>query len=183
MTCGKVWSETDDRFGDSSCFKVFKMGKVIWLQLLYQLTNFNQTWQLPLFWQNASSHQRSRLRLRDWQSWHLKNQLTVVPISWFFSHFVHLGKKMNLDQKNYGLILSADISWRQLMSADDESKNFWFKFIFLPKCTKCAVNQPIGTTVSWFSWGQLWQSRNLSLDFWWGDVSWQKSGSCQVWSK
>ena len=43
MTCGKVWSETDDRFGDSSCFKVLKMGKVIWLQLLNQLTNFDQT--------------------------------------------------------------------------------------------------------------------------------------------
>ena len=180
VTCGKVWSETDDRFGDSSCFKVLKMGKVIWLQLLNQLTNFYQTWQLTLFGQDTSPHQKSRLRLGDCQSWPLKKQLTVAQISWFSSHLAHLGSKMNLDQKNYRLILSADISWCQLMMSQ---KFFWFKFIFLPKCTKCAVNQPIGTTVSWFSWGQLWQSRNLSLDFWWGDVSWQKSGSCQVWSK
>ena len=49
MTCGKVWSETDDRFGDSSCFKVLKMGKVIWLQLLNQLAYSNQTWAAATF--------------------------------------------------------------------------------------------------------------------------------------
>ena len=68
MTCGKVWSETDDRFGDSSCFKVLKMGKVIWLQLLNQLTDLDKTLQLPLFGQDASPHQKSKLRLRDCQS-------------------------------------------------------------------------------------------------------------------
>ena len=49
MTCEKVWCETDDRFGDSACFKVFKMGKVIWLQLLNQLTDFDQTWAAVTF--------------------------------------------------------------------------------------------------------------------------------------
>ena len=79
---------------------------------------------------------------------------------------------------------TADISWCQLISADKMClKFFWSKFIFLPNCTKCAVNQPIGTTVSWFLRGQLWQSRNHSLHLWWGDASCQKSGSCQVWSK
>ena len=43
---------------------------------------------------------------------------------------------MNLDQKNFGLILSADISWRQLMSADDESKNFLVQIHFLTQVYK-----------------------------------------------
>ena len=86
---------------------------------------------------------------------------------------------MNLDQKNYGLILSADISWRQLMSADRMRSYFsWSKIIFLPKSTTSEKNQLVWATVSWFLSGQLWQSRNLSLDFWWGDAPYQKSGSC-----
>ena len=49
MTFDKVWSKTDDRFGGSACLKVFKMGNVIWLQLLNQPTDFDQTWQLTVF--------------------------------------------------------------------------------------------------------------------------------------
>ena len=86
---------------------------------------------------------------------------------------------MNLDQKNYGLFLSADISWRQLMSADRMRSYFLCsKFIFLRKSTSSEKNQLVWATVSWFLRGQLWQSRNLSLDFWWVDAPCQKSVSC-----